>query len=405
MECFVPGRILLLPSNFDAEEYAGHFSEAAEMSFEFEYSFENILNKYDFDRDRLADVRKRFGPFPMVGRVPEGQEALAVSRLAGHKLLRAVCPDYLVRPTSNISIKADAISDAIQAINADPVGSRCGENCTIGVLDTGVDRSLLPSPNSVESVQYDVTDPTDNGQSPSDHDGHGTLVAYIINAIAPGANIVSIRTMTNTGTISDALAGMYLAKAKGCDLLNMSFSLSCEAQKCRVCGTPGPISTNVQQLSFFFSEFLQGGEDIVILAAAGNGYPHVALPAAFDNVLAVGGFDHANSQPSYLSQYHQVPEKRYVMAPGGEASALVSFASKPANGGPEPLHGTSFATAFATGIAARLVCSLRGGNCSLGQTSSCGLFKFIRDQFESKSDTSWAGFQPQLHGLGALYYY
>ena len=406
MECFIPGRIIVAPEIFGIEEYERHLAEQIGMPFNFEYSIDDIISKYE-DLRTGPEGLSRFGPLPRIARIPEGRENDATQRLFRTKHIRAACPDFSVRAAANFSIDNSVISDAISFVNAQPVGSSCGGGCTIAVLDSGIDPSVLTAPNALHSVQYDVQDPSDNGKAPSDHSGHGSFVARIINSIAPSANLVSIKTMTNdAGSISDVLAGLYLAATAGSvDLINLSLSISCSPDPCRVCGTLPPASTNVSQLNFFFQNFLSMNGDCAVMAAAGNGYSHIALPAAFSGIFAVGDFDFKAGAPSQNSAYAQVPPDRYVLAPGARNSLGNSFGSIKSYSKPKYVHGTSFATAFATGVAARFVCSIKGGACSGGKISLPPLlFPYLRDEFEKRADKSWPGYDLQKHGLGVIRY-
>lgn len=405
MECFVPGRLLVAPESHFVEEDEGAISEQIGLSFSFDHSVEDILRNYGLG-DAIETLRDRFGPLPRIARVPEGHEIPAAGRLLETKKFTAACPDFVVRPLSDLSLDRSVIDDAISFVGALPRASSCGENCTVAILDTGIDGAFLNTPSALHPIQYDVEKPLDPGATPTDGFGHGSLVAHIVNCIAPAAKIISIKTMTDTGTVSGVLAGLYLSSALGpCDLVNLSLSVSCDPDLCRVCNTPGPASTSTEQLNYFFQSFLNGGRNCAILAAAGNGYAHVAMPAVFSGIFAVGDFDFRANVPSANSAYHQVPPDRYVMAPGARGSRGEAFGQRPSHRTPIQFHGTSFSTAFVTGVAARHVCTLKGGVCSSGIASpTLSLFDHLQAAFAQSVDLGWPEYDPQLHGLGALRY-
>jgi hypothetical protein len=405
MECFVPGRLLVAPEMHFIEKYENEISERIGLPLRFDYSVEDILSRYELPT-KIDTLRDKFGPLPRVALVPEGEERTAAERVVGTGRIAAACPDFVVRPLSGLSLHGRVIDSAVTFVNAHPFAPVCGENCTVAILDTGVDSTFLDAPGALHPVQYDVENPLDRGSPPTDAFGHGSLVAHIINRIAPAARIISIKTMTSTGTVSGVLSGLYLSNALGpADLVNLSLSVICEPDPCRVCRTPSPASTSTAQLNYFFQSFLNGDRTCAILAAAGNGYPNVAMPAVFSDILAVGDFDFQSHAPSANSAYRQVPPDRYVMAPGARRSQGEAFGERPSHRAPVLFHGTSFSTAFATGIAARHVCAIKGGACGGGIASRpASLFEHIKSAFGQSADRSWPTYDPQKHGLGALRY-
>lgn len=144
-----------------------------------------------------------------------------------------------------------------------------------------------------------------------------------------------------------------------------------------------------------------------MIAAAGNGYRHLAMPACFPGVIAVGAFDLESGQAASYSRYLHVPPERYVLAPGGRqdvgsAFAIPLQASFRPNSG---LYGTSFAAAFVTGVSARYFCSLRGGACAFEQHLPTGdLAAYLHSRLQLTADRAWAGYTPELHGLGLVRY-
>ncbi|MGZ8409182.1 MAG: S8/S53 family peptidase [Hyphomicrobium sp.] len=403
MECFVPGRLLVAPEMHFIEEYESEISERIGLPLRFDHSVEDILSRYELPT-KIDTLRDKFGPLPRVALVPEGEERAAAERVVGTGRIAAACPDFVVRPLSGLSLDHQVIHSAITFVGARPSAPFYGENCTVAILDTGIDSTFLDIPGVLHPVQYDVENPLDRGSLPTDASGHGSLVAHIINRIAPAAQIISIKTMTSTGTVSGVLTGLYLSNALGpADLVNLSLSVSCDPDPCRVCRTPPSASTSTAQLNYFFQSFLNGDRTCAILAAAGNGYSNVAMPAVFSDILAVGDFDFPSSAPSANSAYRQVPPDRYVMAPGGRRSKGEAFGERPSHRAPLLFSGTSFSTAFATGVAARHVCAFKDGTCSSGTASPpTSLFEHIKTVFKQSADQNWPTYDPQKHGLGAL---
>ncbi len=407
MDCFLPGRVLLAPQEFGITEIEGRIAEEIGLPFQIEFGIDEIVKRYSERRvfaEKLAIDRF---PLPVVGRVPEGAEQDAAARLLKLEVIDAACPDYRVDMSSAAAINASAIDRAIGEIDAMPASPSCGLRAVVGVLDSGIDASALTNPARLFHVQFDVTDPYDRGGQPTDRVGHGTLVAAIIQKLAPAADLLSIRISNGSGSLSGAIAGLYLAAENGCNIINMSFSVSCDARPCGVCGTPSGSPASVPQMAFFFDRFRQAHPDCVLIAAAGNreGYrdPPIAMPAVFSGVIAVGQGNDAGTGPSANSLYGEVPADRYILAPGGSRDLTNALATVQPYSKPEALYGTSFSAAFVSGIASRYVCGYFGGECSLG-TGGLSLPDHVLRQITKAADRAWPAFQPDRHGIGTLRY-
>lgn len=88
---------------------------------------------------------------------------------------------------------------------------------------------------------------------------------------------------------------------------------------------------------------------VLVTAAAGNdGCACINLPAGVESVLAVGALDH-RGQPLEASNWAQPYRRNGLLAPGDGLPVAVL------DGGVSAAHGTSFATAVVTGVAALLL--------------------------------------------------
>jgi subtilisin family serine protease len=314
MQCFVPGQILVGPGpdSGGLEQILKRLGSEFGQEFEYAYGIADILQANDL---RQPETK---GMLPFVGRVPQGAEielSNRISRMPKWEVGAAI-PDYLVRPSS-VTVEHNAIKSALANIGGVPGADYCGRGTVVGVIDTGLDLTLVPNVNPTNVSKFDALAPLSQASALVDNNGHGTLVTGIISSVVPSARIISVRALDNDGTISSVVAGLYLAHAAGpCDVINLSLSVSCETYICGVCGTPQSIATNNEQLRFFFSTFMNYAPDTVLVAAAGNGGDHLRLPAAFDNVSAVGSFDY--DLKNALSSYSHVPHDRFVLAPGGD---------------------------------------------------------------------------------------
>jgi subtilisin family serine protease len=209
-----------------------------------------------------------------------------------------------------------------------------GRNVVIAVIDSAVDKSH-PDLKGAVAHAFDVVGGKDAGA-----DFHGTAVAGIIRSrgvvagVAPQAWIMSVRAFqTSRGALPETtterlLAAVDLAVAKGARVLNMSF-----------------VGGHDRQLH----EILQvaGRRGVVLVAAAGNGGPKAApaYPAAYPEVIAVTAVDEGDNR------YEHANRGRYIAiaAPGVDILAPVQ------GGRHELVSGTSFATAYVSGIAALLL--------------------------------------------------
>ena len=214
-----------------------------------------------------------------------------------------------------------------------------GQGVTVAVVDTGVDASdpqlaghVLKGSDTVASAG--------TGRGDSDCEGHGTFVAGIIAAqpapgigfagVAPGATILPIRQTTDgrDGSSASLARAIDLAVRDGAGVVNVSVAAD----------APSPALKDAVAHAL--------GRGVVIVAAASNsalqGNP-VTYPAAYPGVLAVGAID-ADGKRSDFSETGSYVD---LVAPGTDILSL-------GTGGPGLAldQGTSFSTAFVSGVAA-----------------------------------------------------
>ena len=209
-----------------------------------------------------------------------------------------------------------------------------GRNVMIAVIDSAVD-TAHPDFKGAEVRSFDVV-----GAKDAAPDFHGTAVAGIIGshgvveAVAPNAQIMSVRAFhTKRGgepetTTERLLAAIDVAAVNGARVINMSF----------VGYRDGHLQELLQTVS---------AKGVILVAAAGNGGPKAApaYPAAYPEVIAVTAVDEADRR------YEHANRGRYIAiaAPGVDVLA-------PVDGGRHQLvSGTSYATAYISGIAALLL--------------------------------------------------
>jgi Subtilase family len=415
MNCFEPGQLIVLPSKDSGSDALLMMGDRLNQPFEIIYAIEDVLKHYGLG-NFIDDMRHIFGPLPVVVRVPEGEELSTAARLIALKEVAASVPNLHVNAASTrTEIHHPWVDLALRRTNAQAASQQCGTGVRVAILDTGVDPTALVSPGSLLADQYDAERPADLsvGLAPRDDVGHGTVVAHIVNRIAPGATLQSIKTFSHGGTIGSVLAALYLAEASfKPDIYNLSLSLSCDPELCEVCGNPKNVAINAAQVGSLFS-FLQrrqfpGLAPPVLIAAAGNRRTRVSLPAAFPFVIAVGALDMNQNCEADYSRYESVPPERYVMAPGGNqwpAHAIATVHSESWKRTPT-LFGTSFSTAFVTGICARYLCAYKGqGPCGgRPHQGTTDVLLFLVSALQKSADQSITGYSASRHGIGVARY-
>lgn len=213
-----------------------------------------------------------------------------------------------------------------------------GRGVTVAVLDTGVAADhpalaghLLPG--------YNVLDPgappaDASGVADSDGDGtlddalgHGTAVAGIVAAVAPGAAILPIKVLDSEGigSVYGVAEGIRYAVDHGARVINLSLGM----------GSPSPAVDAALHYA--------GDRGVLVIAAAGNtGAQAPTYPAGARHVLSVVATDGTD---------HKAPFSAYgsfaaVGAPG------VDIIAPYYSGGYALWSGTSMAAPFVSGEAA-----------------------------------------------------
>jgi membrane-anchored mycosin MYCP len=215
-----------------------------------------------------------------------------------------------------------------------------GSGVTVAVIDSGVDAN--PQYNGRVIVGPTLVD-APGGAKNGDCVGHGTSVAGIIAAapmsgvpfagVAPEATILSIKVTNSDGDVllSNVVTGIVDAVQDGANVINLSLTEP---------NTPA-LSAAIQ---YAFSH------NVVVVASAGNDAPGTGsgpfYPAAYPGVLSVGAVDSSGDLADFSSTRTPVS----VTAPGVNITSTFPGDYPDAYLGGQP--GTSFATAFVSGVAA-----------------------------------------------------
>jgi thermitase len=178
---------------------------------------------------------------------------------------------------------------------------------------------------------------------PSDDHGHGTMVAGIVGAssnnglgvagTAWGVTLLPVKVLDSTGagTASDVAQGIVYAAKSGARVINLSMA------------RPSPSRALEEAVKEAHNTF-----GVILVAASGNdGQEGVGYPAAYPGVIAVSASDH--SDPNSRASFSNWGPEVNVAAPG------VDVFSTHLGGGYATGEGTSFATAFVSGLVALLL--------------------------------------------------
>jgi subtilisin family serine protease len=240
-----------------------------------------------------------------------------------------------------------------------------GKGAIVAIIDTGV-KASHPDLQGGRLLQgYDFVD--NDGTPQDDVDGHGTHVLGIVGAaenngvgissVAPGARLLPVRVLDNTGSgdISDVADGIDYAVAQGAHVINLSL------------GSDVPLlgALGGDEYDDAIRRALEAGR-VVVASSGNNGAPACEQPSADRGLLCVGAVDDNGTRTSFSSFGAGLG----LMAPG--RNVLSTFA----DGGYTRISGTSQASPHVSGVAALLVGKgLRGQevvNRLLGTTRDAG---------------------------------
>jgi membrane-anchored mycosin MYCP len=242
------------------------------------------------------------------------------------------CPD-----SNQVSSKVGSVPWAQRALDWSSVWPLTeGKGITVAVVDSGVDAS----PQLAGKVT--AIDLTNTGFQDCSGEGHGTAIAGIITAsvqaqgnpfegVAPEAKILSVKVFTeqSQSNLSATLAqGIRDAALLGAQIINISMTTR---------------SSAVLRSAVDFAL----SRNAVIVASGGNDDQQTGVgpfyPASYPGVLSVGAVDPDGSLASFSDRRSHVA----VTAPGENITSTA-----PGGYSVNSLSGTSFATAFVSGVAA-----------------------------------------------------
>ncbi len=202
-----------------------------------------------------------------------------------------------------------------------------GSGTVVAVIDTGIEAGhpvLGNISGGYDFVDSD-SDPSETGSGVGY--GHGTMVAGLINLVAPGASIMPIRAFGPDGrgtTVNIAKAIRYAAQ-RGANVINLSFGTTMQPQAIR-----GAVNFAIRQA--------------ILVTSAGNDSTDAPIPypALVPEAVTVAATD-LRDYKAALSNYGSSVD---VCAPG------VGLISAYPGGGFAIGNGTSFSAALVSGTVA-----------------------------------------------------
>jgi len=220
-----------------------------------------------------------------------------------------------------------------------------GAGIIVAILDTGVDTThpalagnLVPGYDFVDLDD----DPSELIYSYGNAYGHGTHVAGLVALAAPGARIMSLRTLDpdGVGTVWNQVLALRYAMNHGADVINLSFSF--EHRSVLLDNILGQVTCSPSVDADCRSTIRPGA--IVVAAAGNSGTNTREYPAAdlVPGVLAVG----ASTEENTLATFSTYGAWVRVAAPGERIMSTLP------GGRYGAWSGTSMATPLTAGVAA-----------------------------------------------------
>jgi len=225
----------------------------------------------------------------------------------------------------------------------------------VGVLDTG----CMSAANLNVRAELDLTDKAPVLSAP-DSFGHGSVVAAVLQDVAPAAELRIYKISTH-GSAREwtFLAGLLAATADDCDVVNASVGFGLRDRSCAICGRDYG-TTRARVFERLLQETLDLRPETTFVAAAGNASANEpAYPARIANAICVASTD-GSGEVSTFSNRGAVdqdgnPHGAFVLAPGGDrldtATGLGADRYVASYLGTD-WRGTSFAAAYVSGILA-----------------------------------------------------
>ena len=219
-------------------------------------------------------------------------------------------PEEALRPAWSQHFTPDAIKELLAVgplakITRDWAwGGSTGKGIRVAVVDSGVEHDHPALEDSVRGgviIEYDSRAQDDHrikpDNKPTDVSGHGTACAGIIHAIAPQAEIYSVRVLGRNmaGRVIQFAAGLNWAIENDMQVVNLSLSTALE-----------------EYFGLFHDLTDQAYFKNMTLVSAVNNIPEPSYPSLFSSVISVAAHD---GQDPFTFYYNPTPPVEFG-APG-----------------------------------------------------------------------------------------
>ncbi len=214
------------------------------------------------------------------------------------------------------------------------------EPVRVAIIDTGISETALNEENLFPGQNYILPD-----RSTADTIGHGTAVASII-AGSEKAGIQGICLDVKLVPLVYYMKSEDGSIVKGdTDMLAQIIRDAVEVYNCKILNISSGVMTDTPALRDAVAWVEKKG--VLIISSAGNdGNDTVYYPGAYSSVLCVGAANEENNGPAGFSNLHEAVD---ILAPGEKLLAATM------KGNQHLVSGTSYATAYVSGIAAKLM--------------------------------------------------
>ncbi len=250
--------------------------------------------------------------------------------------------DRLIYTCASESEEEADLSWGVDALNAceyaKSIQYESGEKVTVAIVDSGVAEIDYVKNKLVEG--YDFVNNEKGGAVDESVDSHGTFLASIIADCVKDAavNIMPVRVLTSrTGSLVNAVNGIYYAADNGADVINISL---------------GGVLNNCKSLDDALAHAYEKDASVVVCAGNSKSDIYNYCPAHNESAITVTAVDESlafaadfmpGGNSSYGSNYGAAVD---VCAPG------VNITGYGADGNTQILSGTSMSAAFVSACAA-----------------------------------------------------
>jgi subtilisin len=379
-------------------------------------SLEDRLRKLILERNKHIDLQ-----FYRL-RVPEGDEEYKISFLYSMYLYNMVdarnnnqMPDDIysrpdrhmkVVPHQILSINSDSFTTkGIQLAHTHTLYKELikfkkdnvfKENRNILILDTGIEQefsgSVLDKKNFVN--------PSDSANAIDDN-GHGTVIAKIINDLSPSSNLTIYKVADQNGRASEWDTLSALLADHNADIINISLAFGLSGTECLKCGRASSDS-RCAVFENVIDNMPDSSQRPIIVSAAGNGSKDkLSYPARFPNVLAIESIDHTYNLSAFSNRSkvsaERIPHDKVFVLFGGqknENNQITEYVATSKEG--KKYCGTSFSAAYATGIISAI--------WSMKKYCSCTAEEII-EYVEKNAYSKFPSYDKTIHGKGLIQFF